>query len=287
MSLLQFDYESQYTHGNTMATVIVPDRPRNMEAGEFYGSGKKYRVLWLLHGTYGDNMDWVRRSMLEVYARERELIVVCPRDWNADYTEWKGFADGFDAYRAITEELVPMIHNWLPASSKPEDNVVCGLSMGGFGALKLALCEPQIFGSGLILSAAPMDPENRREPGGNNPRRINQLANAGGEEAMNASNDNTWRLIRELNARGAVPPLYVACGVEDFLYDGCYLPFRELCEKENIPVTFATEEGYGHEWRFWDKYLQKGLDHLGFPVNGDADSWRGLKKGSNFFTGAK
>ena len=54
MSLVHFQFESQCLCSNTDVTVILPDKPRDISPAEFYASGKKYRVLWLLHGTFGD-----------------------------------------------------------------------------------------------------------------------------------------------------------------------------------------------------------------------------------------
>ena len=51
MALLTFNFESQYLNNNHEISVILPDKPREVEPAAFYGSGKKYKVLWLLHGT--------------------------------------------------------------------------------------------------------------------------------------------------------------------------------------------------------------------------------------------
>ena len=107
MSLLQFTFESQYLCNNTTVSVILPDRPHSVDAADFYSNGKKYRVLWLLHGTYGDHSDWVRKSMIEIYAREKNLICVMPSGMNADYENWPGFGMGFDMDSFLVKELMP------------------------------------------------------------------------------------------------------------------------------------------------------------------------------------
>ena len=78
MSLIHYNFESQYLNNNTDVNIILPDKPRDKTPEEFYGSGKKYKVLWLLHGTFGDYTDWIRKSNIELYACERDLIVVMP-----------------------------------------------------------------------------------------------------------------------------------------------------------------------------------------------------------------
>lgn len=57
MALIQLDFESQYLNSNTTVGIILPDRPREVDASSFYCSDRKYKVLWLLHGTYGDWSD--------------------------------------------------------------------------------------------------------------------------------------------------------------------------------------------------------------------------------------
>ena len=66
MSLVTFNFESQYLGNNHTVGIILPDKPRSQTPAEFYGNGKKYKVLWLLHGTFGDYSDWIRKSNIEL-----------------------------------------------------------------------------------------------------------------------------------------------------------------------------------------------------------------------------
>ena len=58
MALLNLNFMSMYLYGNTEITVILPDVDYTGRPEDFYSSGEKYKVLWLLHGTYGDHTDW-------------------------------------------------------------------------------------------------------------------------------------------------------------------------------------------------------------------------------------
>ena len=157
MSLIHYNFESQYLNNNTDVNIILPDKPRDKTPEQFYGSGKKYKVLWLLHGTFGDYTDWIRKSNIELYACERDLIVVMPSGLNADYVNWPDFAPGYNTWDYLFEELMPLVHHWLPASDKREDNFIAGLSMGGNGTLQYAAGHPEKFGGAAILSCAPRD----------------------------------------------------------------------------------------------------------------------------------
>lgn len=268
MSLIHYNFESQYLNNNTDVNIILPDKPRDKTPEQFYGSGKKYKVLWLLHGTFGDYTDWIRKSNIELYACERDLIVVMPSGLNADYVNWPDFALGYNTWDYLFEELMPLVHHWLPASDKREDNFIAGLSMGGNGTLQYAAGHPEKFGGAAILSCAPRDlhqlakdledPEFAKV----NYRLVNGIRNAGGMEGYLNSPINVWDRLPELIERDALPPLYFCCGKNDFLYDR-YRAFKEYAQKLGLKATFEEFDGFTHEWRFWDLTIQKALTFFG------------------------
>lgn len=71
ISLVQFNFKSYYLNGNHTVSIILLDRPGDKKPAEFYNSGKKYKVLWLLHGTFGDHSDWIHKSNIKLYASEK------------------------------------------------------------------------------------------------------------------------------------------------------------------------------------------------------------------------
>ena len=78
MALIHLNFDSKYLSGSTDVNILLPDCARSQEHAAFYGSVKKYPVLWLLHGTFGDYSDWLRKTNVELYAGEKNLIVVMP-----------------------------------------------------------------------------------------------------------------------------------------------------------------------------------------------------------------
>ena len=127
MALITLDFESEYMGSNQNVNIIVPDKPRDISCKDFYGNKAKYRVLWLLHGTFGGYSDWIRKSNIETYACEKNFIVVMPGIANADYEDWPTFTLGLNAEKYIVDELMPLVYNWLPASNKREDNFIAGI----------------------------------------------------------------------------------------------------------------------------------------------------------------
>lgn len=263
MALMRLNFESEYLAGNTEVTVILPDKTGKGTPAEFYGSGKKYPVLWLLHGTWGDHSDWLRRTRIELYAYERDVIVVMPTALNSNYANWPDFSLGYQMYDYLTEELMPLVYGWFPASDKREDNFVAGLSMGGMGTCVYAFSRPEKFGGAAVLSYAPVnfDTLNKTMPELYE-RMSKSFPNYGGREGFLNSVENTWRIAGEKAGTGELPRLYVACGEDDKLYK-LYQEFKEYAQSIGLEATFESEPGYRHEWRFWDMYIEKALDFFG------------------------
>lgn len=263
MALVHFNFESQYLNSNTDVNIILPDKARTMTPKEFYGSGKKYPVLWLLHGTFGDYTDWLRKSNIELYACEKDLIVVMPSALNSNYSNWDTMI-GYHMFDFLTEELMPIVYNWFPASDKREDNFISGLSMGGGGCIKYAVNHPDKFAAAAILSSAPRNFDkidmNSTDP--RQKRTITSVMNAGGLDAYVNSYENSWKILGELAGTGKLPKLYFACGKNDFLYDS-FLEFKEYAKEIDLEATFEEIEGYTHEWRFWDLTIQHALEFFG------------------------
>lgn len=266
MALLHWNFESQYLGNNTDLSIILPDRPHTVDAADFYSSGKKYPVLWLLHGTFGDHTDWVRKSNIERYACQRNLVVVMPSCLNANYLNWPGFGTGYNAWDYLFQELMPLVYHWLPVSSRREDNFIAGLSMGGRGVFQYVAGHPEAFAGAAVLSCAPNNLHNLRldenatgDQAAFDQRTRNLIQNFGGMEGYLQSPANVWDKLPQLIQKGNLPRLYFCCGTEDFLYPS-YTAFKAYAQEIGLPATFEEEAGYTHEWDFWDLFIQKALD---------------------------
>lgn len=273
MSIVTMNFESQYLKSNHEISIILPNKPRDICAKQFYESGNKYKVLWLLHGTYGDHTDWLRRTNIELYACEKDLIVVMPSALNSNYSNWDSSMMGFGMFDYLTEELMPLIYNWFPASSKREDNFIAGLSMGGRGTIKYAVNHPERFAAAAVLSAAPVDyskltEEELLQDDMFAQRLRGMVENAGGLESFVNSSENVWSIMDSLAGSGRLPRLLFACGTADtMIYENLKL-FKEHAEKSGINAEYWLLEGYGHEWRFWDLAIQQALVFFGLKDTG-------------------
>lgn len=269
MSIMQYNFFSQLLKNNTDVTIIMPDKPEQVPPDVFYASGKKYKVLWLLHGTFGDHTDWLRKSNIELYATEKNLVVVMPSALNSNYSNWDRYMMGFKMYDFLTEELMPLVYGWLPVSQKREDNYIAGLSMGGRGTIKYAVNHPDKFEAAAVLSAAPVDfrkisPNNPDMMlNSEDPRLKISIENAGGLEAFQNSCENVWAIIDRLAPSDTLPRLMFACGENDKLIYGNLLAFQAHCREIGLDAHWFTLPGYAHEWRFWDLAIQEALVFFG------------------------
>ncbi len=276
---------------STQVSVLMPSLTMDDNPQEFYGSGRKYKVLWLLHGATCNHNDWIKYTNIVSYAENRDLIVVMPSVLNSDYSNYLTFADSFNAWDYITGELMPMVYNWLPASSKREDNFIAGMSMGGNGALMFAVGHPELFSGVAVLSStareieylrplasltaeqfrdAAIDPVCCPGPNGTGMRlkEINQVAKYPTVQDFLDSYENIWDRLPKAVEKGNLPKMYICCGTRDKNVFPRYLRFRQYMEHLGAEVTWQEFEGYRHEYSMWDIAIQKALDFFDIPVVG-------------------
>jgi S-formylglutathione hydrolase FrmB len=147
----------------------------------------------------------------------------------------------------------------LPISSKREDQYVAGLSMGGYGALKVALTYPDRFAKAASLSGA-LDIDEIKKIANEQPRNVWFDAVFGIKPIQNTTNDLKYLIDLHLKHNVELPDLYVACGTEDFLYKD-NIAFRDFLIDRNVKHLYEESPGT-HDWAFWDTYIQKVLAWL-------------------------
>ncbi len=99
----------------------------------------KFQTLYLLHGYSGDSTDYADFTGIVRYADDARIAVVMPSAYNGFYTD---NPKGPRYWRYVSEELPQVCQSLFPLSTLREDNFVAGLSMGGHGAMKMAIMKP-------------------------------------------------------------------------------------------------------------------------------------------------
>lgn len=232
----------------TTVNVIIPQRETRGEIGVSNNAGKnKYKCLYLLHGLSDDHTIWLRRTSIERYATEYGICVVMPFGGRSFYTDMKY---GEKYYTYIAKELPRMIQEFFPVSDKREDNFIAGLSMGGYGALKIGLKNGDQFSAAAGLSSV-------ADMVGTVDLFKDVFVPIFGESLNIPDSENLFKIAEKENSNPEKPRIYMAVGTEDFLYDG-NIKLRDKFKTLDYDYTYKESEGE-HSWGFWDNYIQDVL----------------------------
>ncbi len=256
MALIHCDFFSEVLGQSVSMDVILP-QPAAGQIGMAGGGSERteHPCLYLLHGLSDDHTIWQRRTSIERYVAPLGLAVVMPNAGRSFYTDMK---QGQRYGTFISEEVPALARSFFKLSDKREDNFIAGLSMGGYGAFKIALSHPDKFSAAASLSGA-LDLASRVAQQTDFKEDFNLIF---GQDADISGTEHDLLYLAEQNARSKVKPrLFQCCGTEDFLYQD-NLRFRDHAMSLGLDLTY--EEGPGiHEWGYWDTQIQQALEWLG------------------------
>lgn len=229
MPLARLQYFSQALGKQTAVTLILPDAK----------IGPPYAPWLLLHGLSDDETIWTRRTSLERYVDGLPVVVAMPDGGRGFYVD---AAEGFAYYTALSEELPAMLARYF---SLKEEWAVGGLSMGGYGALRLALGRPDRFRSAHSHSGALGFAYDRRY---RDQAEFDRLLGDSGEA------NSLFALAQTVAPR---PAIRIDCGVDDFLIDDNRTYSAHLQE---IGYDHEYEEFPGvHDWAYWDEHVREQI----------------------------
>jgi len=218
----------------------------------YEGGTNRYPVLYLLHGSGGDEEAWpvmgianVIMDNLIAQGKARPMIIVMP---NAYWNELAsldlagprtapppavGSGAGSSSYaeneQDIVGDLIPFIEKHFRVLAGRENRAMAGLSMGSGITLNVAFKRLDVFASiGLLSSGALRDPKAGMET----IQKINPK--------FLADPATTAKMLRLL---------FFSCGTADPRVDGMAKVAQELNSRK-IPVVWKTYPGE-HEWRVW------------------------------------
>lgn len=237
------------------ACVLLPQKTTR-QIGLVSGDTRaEYPTLYLLHGLSDDHTIWMRRTSIERYAVTRNIAVVMPAVGRSFYQD---MASGPRYWTFLTEELPAICQSFFPLSSAPEDNFAAGLSMGGYGALRLALANPERYAAAASLSGVLDVSKRLREIGreGLWLSREEWISIFGPSLNVGTTNADLYALTQKLAASDRPRPrIFVACGTEDELIEESRR-FRRHLESVDYEHTYEESRG-GHEWGYWDAQIER------------------------------
>lgn len=228
---------------NIRCVVIQP----SLQKGELFNG---FPVVYLLHGYSGSYNNWIRRvPLLTNYAEQYQVMIVCP---DGDYSSWyfDSPVDSSMKYETyISREVPAYIDRHYKTIASARGRAITGLSMGGHGALFLALRHPDVFGAcGSMSGGVDLSDLKKKY----------DVALRLGDTTRHAAN---WRDYSVINLVEKQRPdslaIMIDCGLEDFFYQDN----RALHEKMlrlKIPHDYTERPGK-HNWEYWETSIPHQL----------------------------
>jgi putative tributyrin esterase len=254
MALLTCDFFSDTLQVGASMTVVLPQRTESQIGVDGGAAPGPPPLLYLLHGLSDDHTAWSRYTSVSRYAEAAGLAVVMPGVHRSFYANE---AHGHRYWDFVSEELPEVVRSFFRVSTRPEETFVAGLSMGGYGAVRLALTHPDRYAAAASMSGALDIVRGMADPSrAELSRRI--------FDGVVAADEDLFALLARA---GVVPPLHLSCGTEDPLLDFT-TGFAETATAAGHDVTVDLRPG-AHEWSFWDAEIQRIIAWLPLPDEAD------------------
>lgn len=229
MSLARIEFYSPAMGQHVTYSVFLPN----------VGEGP-YPVLFQLHGLTDSHAAWLTQSNINRYAAEYPLMIVFPDSGTGAYLDWIGHDRiGKRNYESlIMTDITNHVRRMFNVTDGPW--AIGGLSMGGYGAMRLGLKYPDRFAS-IWAHSSKFEWEGMVDSG--------QFADPQDTDVRHHAN-------QLLNA-STKPVITFDCGTEDEL-----LPenrrFDAYLTEIGFDHSYAEHPG-GHTWDYWDEHVQSAL----------------------------
>src|SRR4051812_34539202 len=135
MAFATINYFSRSLQKASTFNAVFPDDP---------SIPKPWSVFYLLHGLSDDHTIWMRRTSIERYVAGLPLVVVMPDGGRGWYTN---AVEGFAYEDDLLKDVVGLVEWTFPVQAERSGRAIGGLSMGGYGAVKLGLKHHEMFAS--------------------------------------------------------------------------------------------------------------------------------------------
>lgn len=223
-------------------------------------ANRRYPVLYYLHGL-GDNEQMLVRSggfnLIEELWDGHQLgdfVIVSPAGYASFFMNSHDGRFRYDDF--FLQEFMPWIENSYRIAARREWRGIGGISMGGYGALRMAFLHPQLFGSVSAHSAAVMErlpavSVNNSPEGG----RLRILGKVFGSPPDRLFWDRNNPLAIARTAGLAGMKIYFDCGSEDdYGFEAGAQALHNLLASRRIGHEFHLYPG-GHNWSYFAAHL--------------------------------
>lgn len=240
MAFATIQYFSRSLSKASAFNVIFPDDP---------AKARPWSTFYLLHGLSDDHTIWARRTSIERYVQDLPMVVVMPdggRGWYTNAVEGYAYEDD------LIKDIVGLVDRTFPVRAEREGRAIGGLSMGGYGAVKLGLKHHETFCSvnshSGALGFARVDPEKGKELSPEFSRIFGKTPKDGSEDP--------FAIVEQID-HGRIPAMRIDCGTEDFLIEH-NRDFHKFLEDRRVPHEYQEFPG-SHNWAYWDQHVQEAI----------------------------
>lgn len=256
MAFIQCSYYSHILGFTTNINVCLPQDISN-KTGGYSILEEGFPTLYLLHGLGDDHTIWSRKCAIDRYATTHGIAVVMPFGARSFYTD---MVYGAPYYSYISKELIMTCENLFPLARNADKRFIGGLSMGGYGAFKIALSNPNQYKAAFSLSG-PLDITKVSD--------YNHILDLSYDtklifgdniEAFHQTPHNVFMLASEASTLSVKPDLYTCCGTEDFLFQDNE-SFKKHLDTIGYDTVYHTGPG-GHDFCYWDNEVQLALSWI-------------------------
>ncbi|HLZ80180.1 MAG TPA: alpha/beta hydrolase-fold protein [Ktedonobacteraceae bacterium] len=206
------------------------------------GRAERYPTLYLLHGSPGRDVDWFAAGnanqsadMLIAQKKITEPILILP-DGNGRPGETSEWGNSFDGRQNIETfvavDLVHYVDSQYRTIPEPAFRGIGGLSMGGFGAMNIAVHHPDVFGFVISL-------------GGYYTAEGSVWGNNAASIQTNSPQDSLPATRQAWNLH-----IFLGAATKDQPYYADTMRFTQMLQRLHIPYHLDVETGY-HSWRIW------------------------------------
>lgn len=211
--------------------------------------GDTLRVVYLLHGSGGGFRDWSNNSDVARFSGPG-LLLVMPEGGESYYTN--AVDPPQDRYEDfLVKDLISDVESRFPVAKGRENRAIVGVSMGGFGAVKLGLHHPDLFAfvgglsSAIDVARRPFTIKRLRQS-----RHYNSIFGPSGSQTRTAN--DPFVLVRSASPESA-PYFFLTCGEQEGLFPA-NREFAALLAQHHFRFEFHSIRG-GHDWNQWNEWL--------------------------------
>ena len=215
------------------ATIILPD--------VYQLKDKPLPVLYLLHGYSDDHRGWAAKTSIKELADQYGIIVVCP---DGGFSSWYFDSPEAPEWRYetfVAKELVGYIDQHYHTLPKSESRAIAGLSMGGHGAMFLAIRHPDTFSVVVCLS------------GGVDLRPFPKNWDIAKRLGTIQDHPDRWASNSVVTLAETLTPgslaIAIDCGADDFFIT-VNRNLHQLLLQRKVPHDYTERPGK-HEWKYW------------------------------------